>query len=240
MSTELSIVLPTYKEKDNLRILIPQIETEFRGTSFEIIVVDDGSNDGTRELIQELEDTYHNVTLIERQGLLGIGSALRDGYNAARGTYILSSDADLSFVPSDMMKLYEIIRTGPDMVLGNKIPVADKLRETKLITQHMKLPIGTLCNWIVRTVSNTQRLKEYNTNFRIMSASLWKTLETREDRNFFLFETILKASQKKAWIVEVPVSFLPRKFGSSKLNFLSQAPGYFLTLVRTTWFNRSR
>src|SRR3989344_5133425 len=94
---ELSIVLPTYKEKKNLAIFVPQIEAEFKGILFEIIVVDDNSEDGTRELVHALNEQYTNVILVERPGLLGIGSALRDGYNTARGEYILSSDADLSF-----------------------------------------------------------------------------------------------------------------------------------------------
>src|SRR3990167_6732960 len=121
MTVSLSIVLPAYKEKENLEVLIPQIEEEFRGGSFEIIVVDDHSCDGTRELVDKLHEQYHNVRLLERPGLLGIGSALRDGYDAARGEYILSSDADIGRAADDMRALYEKICTGYDMVLGYKI-----------------------------------------------------------------------------------------------------------------------
>jgi len=239
---QLSIVLPTYREKDNLAIFIPQIEAEFQDVPLEIIVVDDNSNDGTRELVHDLNRKYRNISLIERPGLLGIGGALRDGYNKAQGEYILSSDADLSFVTADMRSLFEKIHTGLDMVLGYKIPDTKQFEEEKRkqgITQEMMLPIGKLCNWVVRVVSHTQNLREYNTNFRIIRSETWKTFQTFEDRNFFLFETIFRAAQRGANITEMPVSFRARKFGESKLNFLQQAPKYFLKLIQYTFFDRS-
>ena len=64
MIVKLSIVLPAYKEKENLAVLIPQIETEFQNSSFEIIVVDDHSCDGTCELVDELNRVYPNITPI--------------------------------------------------------------------------------------------------------------------------------------------------------------------------------
>jgi len=237
---ELSVVLPTYKEKENLAIFIPQIEAEFQNISLEIIVVDDNSNDGTRELVSELSKKYRNVILLERPGLLGIGSALRDGYNRARGQYILSSDADLSFVTSDMRSLYEKIRTGYDLVLGYK--VVDKWpgeKRKRVITQEMMLPIGWVCNLIVRVISRTGNLREYNTNFRAIRSTMWKKFRTTEDRNFFLFETIFRAHQKGAKIAEIPAMFRPRKFGDSKLNFLQQALPYFIKLVRVIFLDKS-
>ncbi len=237
---ELSVVLPTYKEKENLALLIPQIEAEFESVALEIVVVDDNSNDGTRELVHGLNSKYHNIVLLERPGLLGIGSALRDGYNKARGEYILSSDADLSFVTPDMQSLYEKICNGYDLVLGYK--VVDKTTEEKrkrVITQEMMLPIGWVCNLIVRVISRTGNLREYNTNFRIVRSSIWKKVHTTEDRNFFLFETIFRVHQKGAKIAEIPVMFRPRKFGDSKLNFLQQAPKYFVDLIRVVFFEKS-
>src|SRR3989344_7792729 len=94
---ELSVVLPTYNEAKNLETLIPLVEEIFKDLRVEIIVVDDNSKDGTKEFLELLNEKFGNVKLISRTKLLGIGSAIRDGYNAAKGEYILSSDADLSF-----------------------------------------------------------------------------------------------------------------------------------------------
>ena len=113
----LSIVLPAYKECENLSIFIPEIEKGFAGIPFEIIIVDDNSKDGTNELVYRFQSQFNNIHIIERPGLLGIGSALRQGYDTAKGEYILSSDADLSFSVADMLSLFKKANEGYDMVL---------------------------------------------------------------------------------------------------------------------------
>ena len=235
----LSIVLPTYKEKENLSILIPQIEEGFRGDSFEIIVVDDNSKDGTRALIEDLSGRYGNIHLIERAGLLGIGSALREGYNIAKGEFILSSDADLSFDVKDMRSLFEEIQKGPDLVLGYKVEHRSgerKKNRKKPFGIRVKNSLSELGNRLVRCLSGMGKIRNFNTNFRIIRNSTWKTIRTTEDRNFFLFETIFKVRKIGAVITEIPVTFYNRKFGESKLNFLKEGPRYFSKLIRYTFF----
>jgi dolichol-phosphate mannosyltransferase len=236
-SPTLSIILPAYKEKENLALLVPQIEEEFKNDHIEIIIVDDNSADGTRELAAELQRTYGNVILIERPGLLGIGSALRDGYNRAQGEYILSSDADLSFSPSDMRVIYTKVKSGFDLVLGYYTSVASS--GSRGFNGLITVSISTVSNTIMRLLAGVGNLKNYNTNFRVIRASTWKSIVTVEDRNFFLFETIYRSKQKGARITEVPVTFSARKFGESKLNFFQQAPTYFVKLISFRLTGRS-
>ncbi len=242
-SIKLSIILPTYKERENLTVFIPQILREFQNESIEIIVVDDHSMDGTRELMEELYALHPNVILLERAGLFGIGSALRDGYNRAQGEYILSSDADCSFSTSDMRKLYERIQTGSDLVLGFRVDaIAPHERRFGLQAFHSwceNRVISPLSNGVIGLISGIG-LKNYNTNFRILRASLWKRLHTIEDRQFFLFETIVRAKQAGAVIEELPVAFAPRLAGESKVSFLRQAPLYFLKLLRVAYVSKKR
>ncbi|MSR85695.1 glycosyltransferase [Candidatus Uhrbacteria bacterium] len=244
-----SIVLPAYKEKENLAVFIPQIEAEFSGEDFEVIVVDDHSMDGTRELVDDLQNKYQNISLLERPGLLGIGSALRDGYNLARGEYILSSDSDLSFSAGDMRRLYAKIQTGFDLVLGFKIApgltIADDSSDDMKQKAHTLQGwcenhiISPMSNWIIGLMSGVG-LKNYNTNFRVIRSSTWKSFRTVEDRQFFLFETIIRAKQAGARIGEIPVVFSPRKFGESKVSFLKQAWGYFFKLIFMVYFDRQK
>ncbi len=240
---QLSIILPTFKEQANLAILVPRIETEFVDTTFEIVVVDDHSQDGTHELIHALQEKYRNVIFIERPGLLGIGSALRDGYNAARGEYILSSDADLSFSTHDMRSLYEKIQTGFDLVLGYKIAEESsdpsKRTQTTIHGWVENVIISPMSNWIIGILSGVG-LKNYNTNFRVIRSSLWTRLRTIEDRQFFLFEMIVRVKQAGARIAEIPVTFSARKFGQSKVSFFKQAPKYFFKLLRIVFFDHQR
>lgn len=226
----LSIVLPTYKEKENLQTLIPDIEKKFQEIFFEIVIVDDNSQDGTKELVSEFQRQFNNIQIIERSGLLGIGSALREGYNKAQGEYILSSDADLSFSVEDMQALYKKIQEDYDMVLGYKVPLPD----AKLGFKDWGSIVG---NFIVRNLTRRMGFKNFNTNFRIFKKLLWQKLNTKEDRNFFLFETILKAKKEQANITEIPVTFYDRKFGATKLNFLKEAPKYFSKLIQYTFFS---
>ncbi len=231
---KLSIVLPAYREKENLEVLIPQIEKEFEDTSIEIIVVDDNSSDGTRELMQDLHSRNPHVILLERSALLGIGSALRDGFNLARGEFILSSDADQSFSTTDMRSLFEMIQTGYDMVLGYRTPPSDYSAvniDSSLKGRFENDLISPMSNFVIGIVSGLG-FKNYNTNFRILRSGLWKSIKTVEDRQFFLFETIYRAKQKGARIAEIPVTFVMRRIGESKVSFFRQAPKYVLKLIR--------
>ncbi len=117
----LSIVLPTYNEKDNIKILIPRIEETLKHINHEIIVVDDNSLDGTARVSEELNEKYGNIRVIVRKEKEGIGVAIREEYNNASNSIILSSDSDLSFLPSDMYRLYEKVQEGYDFVWGSKI-----------------------------------------------------------------------------------------------------------------------
>lgn len=235
---KLSIVLPAYREKENLEVLVPQIEKEFSDTSFEIIVVDDQSNDGTRELIQALQLHDPRIVLLERPALSGIGSALRDGFNLARGEFLLSSDADQSFSTKDMRALFEKIQTGYDMVLGYRTPPpSDALvdMDESLKGRFENDLISPMSNFVIGLVSGLG-FKNYNTNFRILRSDLWKSIQTVENRQFFLFETIYRAKQKGARIAEIPVIFVLRRIGESKVSFFRQAPKYVLKLLRIVFF----
>jgi glycosyltransferase involved in cell wall biosynthesis len=238
-SIQLSIILPAYKEKENLAIFIPQIEEELRAVPHEIIVVDDNSKDGTRELLETFQLTSPHVHLLERAGLLGIGSALRDGYNQAKGEFILSSDADLSFSPQDMRRLFQKIQEGFDLVLGYRVPPpTDSTHKHSLKGWMENSVISPFSNWTIGLISG-MGLKNYNTDFRIIRSSLWKRIRTVENRQFFLFETIFRSKNAGARMAEIPVIFSPRKFGESKVSFFKQAWAYFLKLVQMVFFDRT-
>ena len=236
MTRELSIILPAYKEAKNLAILIPEIEKAFNGCSFEIIVVDDNSQDGTKELLDSLNKKFGNIKLILRPGLMGIGSALRDGYNRSQGEFILSSDADLSFVVEDMARLFETIKEGYDIVLGYKIEYKPLKQEYKPSWVRVSYLISRVGNWTIKNLSGMRNIHNFNTNFRILRRSKWLEIKTVEDGHFFLFETIFRILKKGAKLTEIPVIFYDRKFGDSKMNFFTEAPKYFFKLIRYIFF----
>jgi len=97
----LSIVLPTYNEKDNIKILIPEIKKTFEHINHEIIVVDDSSPDGTARVSEDLNEKYGNIRVIVREKKEGIGAAIREGYNNARNSIIISSDNECEIIWSN-------------------------------------------------------------------------------------------------------------------------------------------
>lgn len=232
---DLSIILPVYKERQNLEILIPEIEEKFKDCLLEIIIIDDDSRDGTEELLLEFNKHYRNINLIKRPALMGIGSALREGYNDAKGEFILSSDADLSFTVFDMARLYKKIKEGYDFVLGYRHG-KQAYYENKTPLVKIKYFISKGGNWIVKNLSGIN-IKDFSANFRIIRQNKWRELKTVENTNTILFEMVLKAAKKKFKLAEIPVSFYERKFGKSKLNLWKEAPKFLLKFIRYTLQN---
>lgn len=223
-----SIVLPTFNEQENIAHLIPAIEAEFADSALEIIIVDDHSSDGTPRQARQLNDRYHNIRLLERPKKQGIGSALRDGYNHAENSVILSCDSDCSFRTSDLKLLYNAIGAGADMALGNRH--SDRsLYETTSWTIHLKYWISRTGNFFVRTATCLP-IHDFSANCRAIRKSVWEKLDTRETSNAFLLEMILKTSLQRKKIVELPVRFMDRRHGKSKLNLWVELPKYFCLL----------
>ena len=225
----LSIVLPVYNEAENLRILIPQIEESFPRDTTEIIVVDDGSRDGTPELLDKFNEKYDNVRAIFRPKLMGIGSALREGYNIARGEFILSSDADLSFSVADMVLLYRKINEGYDLVVGCR-HCNEAHYEHKSALVRIKYLISKTGNLFVRMITGIA-VQDFSANFRIIRNKVWQKLQTKEMTNILLFEMVAKTVWGGYRVAQIPVTFSERLFGSSKLRLWKEAPKFLLKFM---------
>lgn len=221
---DISIILPTYNEKENISIIIPKIIHFFeqKKVVFEILVVDDNSPDGTGQAVLDLAQKYKNIRLINRQTKEGIGAALREGYDSALGRYILSSDADLSFEIVDMGRLYDKIREGYDLVVGSRHTLGGHYEKNNIRTS-IKNFISCRGNKLFHFLFPVP-ITDFSVNFRIIKNDTWHLINTTEKTNFLLFEMIFKTSLKQGKITEIPISFKDRIYGQSKLNLSSEAP----------------
>jgi len=226
---ELSIILPTYNERQNIGIIIPKIEDVLKDIKHEIIVVDDNSPDDTAGCVLELNKKYGNIRLITRLSKNGIGSALREGYRHAKGDIILSSDADLSFPVEDMIKLVKGIQDGNDLVLGCRHKITGSYYEIKGVRTVIKGFISRLGNVILCALSRTG-VHDFSANFRAIKKTTWNELDIKENTNIMLFETIIKAKFKGMKIAEIPVSFNDRIYGKSKLKLSIEIPKFILKI----------
>ena len=107
-----SVVVPTFREADNLPLLVPQITTALEPWSHEIIVVDDDSNDGTDQAVATLSEQGHAVRLIIRTDQRGLSSAVLRGFFEAKGRVLVCMDADLSHPPEILPRMIETFRKG--------------------------------------------------------------------------------------------------------------------------------
>ena len=229
---KVSIIIPTYNEKENITLFIPLIEKLFQKSSRlkEIIVVDDKSPDGTGEAVLELNKIYKNIHLITKEKKEGIGAALRVGYNAAIGDIILSSDADLSFSVEDMKKLVEKIDERYDLVVGAR-HLNEEDYQSNYVKTGIKRTISKYGNKIVALLLR-YNIHDFSANFRAMKKEVWHSINTQENTNALLLEMIIKAHQKRFKVTEIPVMFKDRIYGQSKLNLWIEAPKFLVKVIQ--------
>ncbi len=226
-----SLVLPTYNEVENIKILIPGVFAIFKGFDIEVIVVDDGSTDGTREEVEKLQSTYSDIFLIKREKLEGIGSALIAGYTRASGRYIISCDSDLSFPLEDVKKIAETLLTDSyDLVQGCRY-MKGALYEAPNFKIFEKKIISKIGNILLRLATGIP-IHDFSVNCRGMKRDSWRRLSLQSKNNFMLFEMIWRSHKMGLAITEVPVRFFNRKFGVSKLSLEKEAMKFLAQFLK--------
>ena len=212
---EISIVLPTSNELANLKILIPQIRDQLKKEHTEIIIVDDASNDGSVKWLKQLAATNPNIKPIFGPTLKGIGNALRRGYSASQGSIIVSFDADLSFETKVIPQLIKAIRQGNDLVLGSRHMQGGAYEAPN--KQIKKKQLTSKAANIILNLFISVNVSDFSANCRAIRKSLWKKLKLKEKTNIWLIEMIVESAIHKASILQIPVTFKDRRYGTSKL-----------------------
>lgn len=216
---------------ENIKILIPEIEKTFGHVNHEIIVVDDNSPDGTAKASEELNKKYGNIRVIVRKKKEGIGAAIREGYNSAKNSIILSSDADLAFTLSDTYRLYEKIQEGYDLVWGSKYSKGS-LYEPATLGLRVKKWVSKNGNRIIRITTGI-KASDFTSNLRAIRKDAWVQIDTQEMTNTFLMEMILKCKYGGLRVAEMQVNFNnTRIYGESKMNLGVEAPKFIIKMVK--------
>lgn len=214
-----SVILPTYNEKENLPIIVWLIVKSFTegGFDFEIIIIDDGSPDGTLEVAKQLQKIYGDKTIVlrPREKKLGIGTAYVYGIKESTGNFIVIMDADLShhpkfipqFIAKQKEKDYDVV-SGTRYNLGGGVYGWDFKR--KLISRG--------ANFITELFLRPGA-SDSTGSFRLYRKSVLEKLvvSCRSKGYVFQMEMLIKARQFGYSIAEVPISFVDRVYGESKL-----------------------
>ena len=205
---KLSIIIPVYNEKDTLRTLLGRVEAV--GYDKEIILVDDYSTDGTREIVDEYK-LKRGYTVMMHPYNRGKGAALRTGFEKATGDVIIIQDADLEYDPREYSKLLEPILDGrADVVYGSRFLGGP---HRVLFFWHY------LGNMVLTTFSNMMtnlNLTDMETCYKAFTKKVLDSLTLRCDRFGFEPEFTSKVAKKKFRIYEVPISYSGRDYAEGK------------------------
>ncbi len=222
---DLSIVVPLYNEAESLPELVAWIDRVARANnlSYEAILVDDGSNDGSWEVIELLKRSYPAVRGIGFARNYGKSAALYCGFEAARGEVVITMDADLQDSPDEIPALrHMILDEGYDLVSGWKKKRYDPLGK--------RLP-SKFFNWTARTVSGI-RLHDFNCGLKAYRLKVVKSIEVYGEMHRYIPFLAKQAGFTR--IGEKVVEHHARKYGHSKFGMERMVKGY-LDLI-TVWF----
>jgi len=215
--SEIGIMLPTYCEAGNAEKLIHELEDSNLDKS--ILVIDDSSPDGTANIVRQLQKKYKNVLLLVRGKKLGLGTAITDGFRAFLSMknppkYIVTMDADYSHNPKEIPKLVNAAKEGADLVVGSRY-----------------CPGGGAVGWgvgrfLISKVANLvtrfrieARISDYTSGMRCYSTRLVRGIvgDLHSQTYEIQIETIRQANLRGYRIKDVPIVFVNRKKGKSKL-----------------------
>ncbi len=204
---DLSIVVPLYNERDNIRPLYEEIKSalDSLGLSYEIIIVDDGSQDGSFEVLQELQAGDAQLKVIRFRRNFGQTAAFAAGFDHAQGRVVVTIDADLENDPADIPTLLAQLDEGYDVVSGWR----QNRWQGSFLTR--KLP-SMAANWLIST-STGVRLHDYGCSLKAYRREVVKNINLYGDLHRFIPAI---ASWMGVTVAEVPVNYRPRRFGRSK------------------------
>jgi glycosyltransferase involved in cell wall biosynthesis len=225
---DVSIVVPAYNEAASLPELTERLRAvcEDSGLSFQVLVVDDGSRDDTWPTVQALHDEDPRVAGVRFQRNYGKSAALAVGFERARGTYVVTIDADLQDDPAEIPELIERLEDGDyDLVSGWKRDRKDPLRKT--------IP-SRFFNWVTRLTSGLP-LHDFNCGLKAYRREVVKSIRVYGELHRYIPLLAKWAGYDR--VTEMPVRHHPRKYGETKFGVDRFVKG-FLDLITVVFLTR--
>ena len=258
---EVSIILPTYNEADNIGELVSRIKVSCREISFEILIVDDNSPDGTSTISEKLAVDYNFIRVINRSNLRGLTSAIQTGIDLSEGDIVVWMDADMSMPPELIPELIQSIENGYDIAVGSRFvkgggfEVARKNGEQMSVLhifhiyQNVKKTndsfvlqmLSFLLNYFIWVMLD-KSFKDYTSGFIAIKKSILKDIRLSGDYGEYFIVLIYMCIKMRYKIIEVPYISMPRvagesKTGSNLFDYLRRGYKYVVTTIRLRLFS---
>ena len=224
----ISVIIPLYNEKESLVILYDELAPPLTSYSrdYELIFVDDGSTDGSVEVLKELQQRDPRIRIVRLRRNFGKSAALSAGFAIAQGEIIATLDADLQDRPGELPRLLAKLEEGFDLVSGWKHPRKDQLGK--------RIP-SLIFNKITAFLTGV-KLHDINCGFKVYRREVIEEIKVYGEMHRYI---PVLASYRGFRLTEVQVQHIPRPFGRSKYGMSRLLSGFFdlLTVVMLTRYN---
>jgi len=204
----LSIFFPAYNDSGTIASMVVSALVAARALTpdYEVIVVNDGSRDGTPQILDELARIYPEVRIVHHARNRGYGGALRSGFATASKEYVFYTDGDAQYDPAEVALLWQRLGPDVDLVNGYKIARSDPFH---------RIVIGRLYHHTVRRLFGLH-VRDVDCDFRLMRRSIFETVTLTKDSGVICLELMKKITDGGFRIAEVPVHHYHRAYGTSQ------------------------
>jgi len=233
------VIIPTYKEKENVEAIVKAISS--LSVPFDILIIDDNSPDGTASIVKDLQVTNKNLHLIERPAKMALGTAYITGFNWAlenNYSYIFEMDADFSHDPRDLVRLYKACNEdGADVAIGSRYISGVNVVNWPLA----RVLISYVASIYVRLITG-MKIMDTTAGFVCYKKEVLENIKPAHIRAVgygFQIEMKFTAWKSGYKIVEIPIIFTDRKLGSSKMSggiFNEALWGVLMMKIRSMFF----
>ena len=210
-NNKLSIIIAVYNEKSTIEKLLNKIH-KLTNIKKEIIVVDDGSYDGSTNILKKNKNKI--TKLIHHRKNLGKGAAIKSAQKFVKGNVVIIQDADLEYDPKDYYKLLHYIKSGSKVVYGSRV-----LGKNRYLLKSFSSIFRIFFNHILTIISNllnNQRLTDAHTCYKMFRSDIFLKIRLKENDFSFCPEITTKIGLKKIQIKEVPINYNGRNYDDGK------------------------
>jgi dolichol-phosphate mannosyltransferase len=217
MTATLTVVVPCYKERDNVAPMVAALDSALTGIAWEVVFVDDDSPDGTAAAARALAQTDARVRCIKRVGRRGLSSAVIEGALSSSADYVAVIDGDLQHDETRLPLMLQAVRNGADMAVGSRHVEGG---DSSGLSSPLRVKLSKTGIRVAQMMTRTS-ISDPMSGFFLLRRDMFETLAGRlTGQGFKILLDLILASPQRLNIAEIPYKFRPRTAGESKLDVL--------------------
>ncbi len=217
MEQSLTVVVPCYKERDNVAPMVAALDSALTGIAWEVVFVDDDSPDGTAQAARVLAQNDARVRCIKRVGRRGLSSAVIEGALSSSAEYVAVIDGDLQHDETRLPLMLQAVRNGADMAVGSRHVEGG---DSSGLSSPLRVKLSETGIRVAQMMTHTS-ISDPMSGFFLLRRDIFETLAGRlTGQGFKILLDLILASPQRLNIAEIPYKFRPRTAGESKLDAL--------------------